>query len=150
MESEDLQSSVDSCIADIIKPVNTVLVQRVQNALKKTTNCGRYESGLKAVPVVIIVHNLYLHGVHTVTNLPLRFWKKKHYKFASVYAYLTKDGDFWCIRKIQRFTKHCGFGEGEVKRTKKINYKSPLREQVKLFWLIPPFERYFFKLQGKV
>lgn len=73
MESEALQSSVDSCIADIMEPVNTVLVQRVQNALKKTTNCGRYESGLKAVPVVIIVHNLYLHGVHTVTNLPLNF-----------------------------------------------------------------------------
>lgn len=49
MESEALQSSVDSCIADITEPVDRVLVQRVQNALKKTINCDRYEGGLKAV-----------------------------------------------------------------------------------------------------
>lgn len=55
MESEALQSSVDSCIADITEPVDRVLVQRV----KKTINCDRYESGLKAVCAICQLFRTY-------------------------------------------------------------------------------------------
>lgn len=59
MESEALQSSVDSCITDITEPVDRVLVQRVQNALKKTINCDRYEGGLKALCAICQLFRTY-------------------------------------------------------------------------------------------